>query len=98
MELLVVIVLGASIGLVIPFIINAKGTYGLLLVPAISAAATAITWVGLLWIGQKFDGTWIWVVSLSAALLAGIVTATALPRRRVEADARLFEQLVSNRA
>ncbi|HQG69615.1 MAG TPA: hypothetical protein PL156_04620, partial [Rhodoglobus sp.] len=75
MELLFVTVIGAGIGLIVRYVLPSRGTYGVLLVPAISAAATAITWVALLWAGQTFDGTWIWVASLAAAVAAGIAAA-----------------------
>ena len=51
MELLFVTVIGAGIGLIVRYVLPSRGTYGVLLVPAISAAATAITWVALLWAG-----------------------------------------------
>ena len=59
MELLFVTVIGAGIGLIVRYVLPSRGTYGVLLVPAISAAATAITWVALLWAGQTFDGTYL---------------------------------------
>ena len=93
MELLFVTVIGACLGLIVRYTMPNRGTYGLLLLPAISAAATAITWVALLWAGQTFDGTWIWVASLAAAVIAPVVAAALLPRRRAEADAQLFVQI-----
>lgn len=98
MELLFVTVIGAGIGLLVRYVLPSRGTYGVLLLPAISAAATAVTWVALLWAGQTFDGTWIWVASLAAAIAAGVVAAVMLPRRRVDADARLFAQLSGGKA
>lgn len=98
MELLFVTVIGAGIGLLVRYVLPSRGTYGVLLLPAISAAATAVTWVALLWAGQSFDGTWIWVASLAAAIAASVVAAVTLPRRRVDADARLFAQLSGSKA
>jgi len=98
MELLFVTVIGASLGLIVRYTMPNRGTYGLLLLPAISAAATAVTWVALLWAGQTFDGTWIWVGSLAAAVVAPIVAAVLLPRRRAEADVQLFTQLSGGKA
>lgn len=98
MELLFVIVLGAGIGGLLRYLFPERRTYGLLLLPAISAAAAAVVWVALVWVGWKFDGGWIWVASLGAAGVAAIVTALVLPRRRVEHDARLLTQLSGGKA
>jgi len=97
MELLFVTVLGAGIGLIARYAFPQRRTYGILLLPAIAAAVTAVVWVALLWIGLTFDGTWIWVASLGAAVAASIAIALILPRRRDEADATLLAQLSSAR-
>jgi len=93
MELLFVTVIGAGLGMIARYVFPQRRTYGALLVPAIAAAATAVVWVVLLWIGLTFDGTWIWVISLAAALVASIVSVLVIPRRRDTADARLLAEL-----
>lgn len=99
MELLFVTVIGAGIGAILRYLLPQRGTYGSLLLPAVSAAATAITWVGLLWgLRWTFDGTWIWVASLGAAVIVGLVVALVLPRRRDEHDARLLAELSGGKA
>jgi hypothetical protein len=99
MELLFVTVIGAGIGGLFRYILPNRGTYGVLLLPAIAAAATAIVWVLLLWtLRLTFDGTWIWVASLGAAVLASLATALLLPKRRIEHDARRLTQLSGGKA
>lgn len=98
MELLFVTVIAAGIGLAFRYLLPQHGTYGVLLLPAVAAAATAVVWVALLWIGLTFDGTWIWVASLGAAVVASIATALLLPRRRVHSDEALFARLSSTKA
>lgn len=98
MELLFVIVIAAAIGLIIRYLVPQRGTYGVLLLPAIAAAAGSIVWVALLWVGLTFDGTWIWVASLTASGIAALVVALVLPRRRIESDARLLAQLSGGKA
>jgi hypothetical protein len=93
MELLFVIVIAAGIGTVLRYVLPSRGTYGLFLLPAIAAVVTAIVWVGLLWLGWKFDGTWIWVAAVGASILAPVLVAVLLPRRREESDSRLLEKL-----
>eukprot|EP00611_Tribonema_gayanum_P011611 TRINITY_DN21913_c0_g1_i1.p2 TRINITY_DN21913_c0_g1~~TRINITY_DN21913_c0_g1_i1.p2 ORF type:complete len:100 (-),score=24.31 TRINITY_DN21913_c0_g1_i1:97-396(-) len=99
MELLFVTVLGAGIGLLVRYLVPSRGSYGILLLPAVGAAATAITWVGLLWAARlTFDGTWIWVTALAAAVLASLAFAILLPRRRAEEDEQLFAKLSAGKA
>lgn len=98
MELVYVTVIGAGIGLVLRYLLPNRGSYGILLLPAISGAVTAAIWVGLLWLGWTFDGGWIWVVSLTAAGVAAIVVALVLPRARRNHDARLVHELSGGRA
>jgi hypothetical protein len=98
MELAYVTVIGAAIGALARYALPGRRSYGLLLLPAISAAVTAAVWVGLLWLGWKFDGGWIWVVSLVAAGIAAIVAALAIVRYRANADQRLLHHLSAGRA
>ena len=97
MELLFVIVIAAGIGAVLRFVLPSRGTYGLLLLPAVAAVVTAAVWVSLLWLGWTFDGTWIWVASLGAGFAAALATGIALPRVRAAADERKLSQLAGRR-
>ncbi len=98
MELLFVTVIGASFGAVARYLLPRRGTYGVLLLPALSGAVTAAVWVGLVWAGWKFGGGWIWVVSLVVGGIVALVVALVLPPRRIRADARLLHQLSGGRA
>ena len=98
MELLFVTVIGTVLGAMFHFTLPRRRTYGGLLLPAISAAATSVVWVVLLWIGLKFDGTWIWVASLGAGIIASLAVAIVLPRRRIEHDAKLLTRLSGGKA
>lgn len=98
MELFFVTVIGACLGGILRYVLPRRETYGALLLPAVGAAATAIVWVALVWIGLRFDGTWIWVASIGAGVLASIATALILPRRRAEEDGRKLAQLAGGKA
>lgn len=99
MELFFVTVIGACIGVIVRYVLPERSTYGLLLLPAVAAAATAITWVGLLWAANlTFDGTWIWVAALTAAIVAPVAMALWLPGRRATQDEQLFERVASGKA
>jgi hypothetical protein len=97
-ELLFVIIIATGIGFIIRYSLGGRDTHGMLLLPAAGAAATAITWVALLWFGFTFDGGWIWTISLVVGGLASLVLGLVLPRNRREADRALLTRLSGGRA
>jgi len=93
MELLFATLFGAAIGLGVSVFTPGRTMYGSLLVPAVSAAVTAMVWVGLVWLGWTFDAGWIWVVSLLAAAIAAAAIALTVPRRRRRSDDAMLHRL-----
>jgi len=98
MELLYVTVIGAGLALILRYVLPKRETYGAALLPAIGAAVTSIVWVALVWAGWTFDGGWIWVASLGAAVIAALVTALLIPGRRAQSDIALFDNLAGIKA
>ncbi|CAN5342290.1 hypothetical protein BH09ACT4_BH09ACT4_01130 [soil metagenome] len=98
MELVYVTVIGAILGGAARYLLPGRHHYGLLLLPAIGAAATSAVWVGLVWAGLKFDGGWIWIASLGAAVIASVLTGLLLVRSRIEGDAKMLHHLSGGRA
>jgi quaternary ammonium compound-resistance protein SugE len=93
MELLFVTLISFCIGLGVRYALPGRDTYGVALTPSLSAVVTAIVWVGLTWLGWKFDGGWIWVVSLVAGSVISLVLALVVPRTRRGRDENLLQQL-----
>jgi NADH:ubiquinone oxidoreductase subunit 6 (subunit J) len=93
MELLFVTLIGFGIGLGARYALPGRDTYGVALIPAIAGAVTAIVWVGLTWLGWKFDGGWIWVVSLAAGGVISLILALTVPRQRRGSDEAMLQQL-----
>lgn len=98
MELLFVTVIAAFIGLALRYLLPGRGSYGLFLVPAIAAAATAAIWVGLVWLGLRFDGGWIWVIALVGGSAVTIVGTLLMVRARKIGDERRLHTLSGGRA
>ncbi len=98
MELAYVTVIGAAIGALARYLLPGRPAYGILLLPAIAAAATAAVWAGLVWLGWTFDGGWIWVVSLGSAVIASVASAILIVRFRENADQRMLHRLSPGRA
>lgn len=98
MELAYVTVIGAALGAIARYLLPGRRAYGMFLLPAIAATATAVVWVGLLWLGLTFDGGWIWAASIGAAVIASILSAILIVRFRDKADKRLLHHLSAGRA
>ena len=98
MELIFVTVIGIALAVIVRYVVPGRQTHGILLVPAIGGAVTAGVWAVLVWAGLTFDGGWIWVASLAAGIIASVVAAVVLPRRRKVADEHLFAKLSHARA
>ena len=98
MELLYVTVIGAFIGVTLRYIVPGRDSYGLFLLPADGAAATAAIWVGLVWAGLKFDGGWIWVIALLGGAAVSLVSIVLIVRTRKLSDERRLHVLSGGRA
>ena len=84
---------GAILGLAARYGVPKRDTHGALLVPAVGAIVASVVWAALTWVGLKFDGGWIWVVSLAAAgVVAGLVSVL-LARQRTASDTELVTRL-----
>lgn len=98
MELLFVVLIAAGIGFALPYLVHGRETYGIALPAAVGAAVASVLWVGLLWLGLKFDGTWIWVVSLLVGGLASLAVSLVLPPRRHATDRAMLTRLSGGKA
>ncbi|HAM27394.1 MAG TPA: hypothetical protein DCP11_12035 [Microbacteriaceae bacterium] len=93
MELLFVTLGGAIIGLGLRYAFPGREKHGAALLPSIGAALAAVIWAALTWVGWKFDGGWIWVVSFVLTAAVSAVLAVAIGRRRTAADATMLATL-----
>lgn len=79
------------IGVVVRALVAGRDAYGLTLVPAVAAAATAAVWAVVVWFGWDAGVGWTWALSIGAGAIAAILVAWLLPRSRAAADERYFE-------
>lgn len=93
MELLFITLIGVGIGLAARYCIPQRHTHGVVLIPAVATAASALIWVGLTWAGLTWDGGWIWVITLAATALIAVVVAVAVGQARSRGDRRMLTRL-----
>jgi ABC-type branched-subunit amino acid transport system permease subunit len=89
-ELLFVALGGALVGLAARYFLPGRGVHGSVLVPAIGTAVASVVWVLLTWLRWKWDGGWIWWVSLGLAAIVSVAVDIVLSRTRTESDRRML--------
>jgi hypothetical protein len=97
MELLFVVLGGTILGLIARYSLPRRHTSGVLLLPALGAAVSALVWVALTWAGLEWDGGIIWWATLIVTALVCGLAALLLGRSRERADAARFSALVNPR-
>ncbi|MFP3464854.1 hypothetical protein [Leifsonia sp. SIMBA_070] len=93
MELLFVVLGGAIIGLAGRYFLPNRHTHGSALVPAIGVVSASVLWVVLTWAGLKWNGGWIWWITLLGTALVVAVADLLIGRLRAAGDDRLLHQL-----
>jgi uncharacterized membrane protein YeaQ/YmgE (transglycosylase-associated protein family) len=92
-ELLFVVLIGVLAGLLARGVLPRHELTGVVLLPAIGGVSAAIVWVALTWARMRWDGGWIWVITVAACVLSVLGAALLLARARHRADEALFEQI-----
>lgn len=94
MELLFVALFGITFGLVGHALLPLRELRGVLLLPFVGTAVGMVLWVALTWAGWKWNGGWIWTVTITVSILAVAIVGLLATRLRAHADERLFARLV----
>lgn len=93
MQIALALLIAVVIGIALHFALPHRQKRGVVVAPAIAAAAGVITWAALTWAGVGIDNPWIW---LSAIIVPAVVTAPvvlALGAARVRGDDRERQRL-----
>lgn len=97
MELLFVAIGGALLGLLARYTTPLRLTNGVVLTPAVGAAAAGVVWVILTWAGLPWDGGVIWWVTLAVAAAAVYAFALFVGRSREQHDHERLAELSGGR-
>ena len=93
MELLFVFLIGAIGGGLARYITPRRDRYGVVLLPALSAAVASAAWVVMTWVGLKWNAGLIWWISIVLSLVLSVVVALWTGRSRQQHDESRFAQL-----
>ena len=93
MELLFVALGGAIIGLAARYFLPNRHTHGAVLIPALEVMVASALWVALTWAGLKWNGGWIWWITLVGTAVIVAVADIVIGRVRTAQDDRLLADL-----
>ena len=93
MELLFVALAGAILGLGARYLLPNRHTHGSVLMPALGVSVACVLWVALTWAGLKWDGGWIWWITLVGTGVVVVVADLVIGRLRSAHDDELLHTL-----
>ena len=93
MELLFVALAGAILGLGARYLLPHRHTHGAVLIPALGVMVASTLWVILTWAGMKWNGGWIWWITLLSTAAVVVIVDVLLGRIRTLNDERMLARL-----
>lgn len=88
MQILIALIIGASIGVGIHFHVSARETRGVVVGPITGALAAGVAWTALTWLGFGIDTVWPWLSAFVAPVVVTYPVLITLARVRTSRDAR----------
>ena len=95
MEIAFIVIYGALVALVMPYIIGPSEHVGSLVPGAITISWGVVLWGILTWTGLPYNDAWIWVITMFTMPAVLIVGTKQLEKRRVSQEAALEASLIS---
>jgi hypothetical protein len=92
-ELLFVALGGALLGLGARYLLPHRHTHGAVLIPALGVIVASALWVALTWAGLKWDGGWIWWITLGGTAVVVALVDLVVGRVRTAHDEKLLSSL-----
>jgi len=86
MELLVIVIYAAILGLAAPYVNVRSEDYGQLVPSAIAVNAGSILWGILIWTGLGTANSWTWIIVMLSMPVAMAIGANRLAKARKKAD------------
>ncbi|MEY4654977.1 MAG: hypothetical protein ACK5CU_01190 [Rhodoluna sp.] len=64
MEIIFILVYGALLGLMAPYLLSGREQFGALVAPALALVYGFVVWTILTWVGLSYTDYWIWTVTM----------------------------------
>jgi len=86
MEIIFILVYGALLGLMAPYLLSGREHFGVLLAPAIALVYGFVVWTVLTWVGLSYTDYWIWTITMLGMPLVMIFGIRFIRTRRIKAE------------
>ncbi|MEY4417597.1 MAG: hypothetical protein RIQ88_35 [Actinomycetota bacterium] len=83
MEIVFILIYGALLGLMAPYLLSGKEYFGNLLAPAIAWGFGFLAWIILTWVGLSYNDYWIWSVTMLGMPVAMILGVRFIRAKRM---------------
>jgi uncharacterized membrane protein YeaQ/YmgE (transglycosylase-associated protein family) len=85
MEILFILVYGALLGLMAPYLLSGREHFGVLIAPALALVFGFVSWTLLTWLGFKYTDYWIWTITMLGMPAVMILGVRFIRSRRIKA-------------
>jgi uncharacterized membrane protein YeaQ/YmgE (transglycosylase-associated protein family) len=85
MEIVFILVYGALLGLLAPYLLSGKEHFGVLLAPALALVFGFVSWTLLTWLGFKYNDYVIWTITMLGMPTVMILGVRLVRQRRIKA-------------
>jgi uncharacterized membrane protein YeaQ/YmgE (transglycosylase-associated protein family) len=88
MEILFILIYGALLGLISPYLLSGRENFGVLLAPALSLVYGFLVWTVLTWFGLSYNDYWIWTITLLGMPVVMILGVRFIRASRVNSEVK----------
>lgn len=88
MEILFILIYGALLGLISPYLLSGRENFGVLLAPALSLVYGFLIWTVLTWFGLSYNDYWIWTITLLGMPVVMILGVRFIRSSRVNSEVK----------
>lgn len=88
MELAFILIYGCILGLMAPYIISGRESFGTLLAPAIALVFGFGVWTVLTWFGLSYNDYWIWTITMVGMPVAMIFGIRFIRSKRTKSETK----------
>lgn len=88
MELAFILIYGSILGLMAPYLITGRESFGTMLPPAIALVFGFGVWTILTWFGLSYSDYWIWTVTMLGMPVAMILGIRFIKAKRSKSETK----------
>lgn len=88
MELVFILIYGALLGLMAPYLLSGRENYGVFLAPALALIYGFVSWTLLTWLGFKYTEYWIWTITMLGMPAVMILGIRFIRARRLSSESK----------